>query len=398
MEGFQLGAGVEITYSPSSVLNLFNNALQVQQSRKLIRLKGIYLPGKGANYNGFFYDTIRDESMDAQMTLLVPALVRNELKPEKTIHFWGYISRRVVNNGGRIEVQIVLSELLEQTGNRYSERDVEMVTLQQEKATLGYRDVTSFIKKRIQEEKQVTVQILIGNSAIIDSDIRHQLKGCLEFYEISFRRINLNSEQEIISSVKSCRADIAVIARGGGENLDIFNRPSIAAACLNLQPFFITAIGHAEDVTLVQKIADKAFTVPAELGQYLDDLYNRTKEELEHSKAKLVSSITAQIQAGYEQKVSNLMQKIKDLEDLSARGAEQLQSGFAMKERLLAEELESLKRHHEQQLLSAAALNRQKISALEDRLENGKQAAALRLIMLILALLGGFIIGWFFRG
>jgi hypothetical protein len=54
-----------LIYSPAAVLNLFNNSIAVSQSKKLIPLKGVFLQGKGGNYNGFYYDTLRDEASES---------------------------------------------------------------------------------------------------------------------------------------------------------------------------------------------------------------------------------------------------------------------------------------------------------------------------------------------
>jgi hypothetical protein len=41
----------------------------------MIRLRGIFVQRKGAFYNGAYYDSLRDEASDAQITLIVPALI-----------------------------------------------------------------------------------------------------------------------------------------------------------------------------------------------------------------------------------------------------------------------------------------------------------------------------------
>ena len=37
-----------ITYNPMAILHLFNNAISLQETKKLIKIKGVYVPGKGA--------------------------------------------------------------------------------------------------------------------------------------------------------------------------------------------------------------------------------------------------------------------------------------------------------------------------------------------------------------
>jgi exodeoxyribonuclease VII large subunit len=43
------------------------------------------------------------------------------------------------------------------------------------------------------------------------------------------------------------------ISRGGSENLDIFNKFSLAEKAIGLKSLFITAIAHKDDVTLSAK-------------------------------------------------------------------------------------------------------------------------------------------------
>jgi exonuclease VII large subunit len=112
----------------------------------------------------------------------------------------------------------------------------------------------SFIKSKIIKSEEIIVNILIGKGGIIDSDIKHQLKESINFYKFNFIRINLSSEKEIIGAFKTHKdCHILALARCGGDNLEIFNKPEIAEASLLLTSYFLTAIGHKEDITLLQK-------------------------------------------------------------------------------------------------------------------------------------------------
>ena len=318
------GVSEDIHYTPASLLHLFNGALTTAATKKIILLKGIYVAGRGVTYAGFFYDTLKDETTDAVLTLVVPALLRNGLVNNKTIEFFGYITKRVVLNGGRIEVHAVMTELLQQTTGRFSEKEVKAVEVLQRKTALGYGDVDNFLKGHIVNDEPVRIRILIGKTAIIDSDISHALEEAIGFYTIEYERINLSVETEIIHALQRYndrgKNDLLVLSRGGGENMEVFNSPDLAACCLELEPLFVTAIGHKEDVSLVQKVADKAFITPTALGQYLNRIYNETVAELQHSKARLVEAITTQLGAQYDRQVHTLEEKVRQLEELNRQG------------------------------------------------------------------------------
>jgi exodeoxyribonuclease VII large subunit len=313
----------EINYTPSAILQLFNNALTPPATKKMLQLRGIYQPGKGMAYNGFFYDTLRDETTDAQLTLIVPALVRSALIAGKTIECWGFITRRVVPAGGRIEVHVNLSQLVAQVANRHSEKEMQMLEILQQKAAMGYRDVDAMIKSRIVQEQRISITILIGKTAIIDADIKHSLEEAIGFYDLRFQRIGLYAETEIAAALQRLNdtgmQDILVIARGGGENMEIFNSLAIAAYCLKLAPLLVTAIGHKEDTSLVQQVADKAFITPTALGQYLRAIYNDTVAEMENSRAKYTELIRSQYEATYGKQVKNMETQVQALKELSEK-------------------------------------------------------------------------------
>ena len=75
----------QLPYTPSSVVAIFNNVLNSDATTKLFKIKGIYTQGKGNSYNGYYYGILKDEGSDAYITLIVPAILRASLTPQKTI-------------------------------------------------------------------------------------------------------------------------------------------------------------------------------------------------------------------------------------------------------------------------------------------------------------------------
>lgn len=386
-----------VTYSPAAVLNLFNNSISVNQSKRIVQLKGIYVQGKGALYSGYYYDTFRDESSDAAITILVPPLIRNELQPNKTITVNGFITRRIVNTSGSIQIQLTVTDLVEQTLNKYSDDELKKIELMQRKANGGYRDVYNWLKEKIINEEQFKIGIIIGKTGIIDNDIKHQLRESIGFYDLSFHRINLSSEPEIIATIDRLSAEhygLIAISRGGGENLDIFNKFSLAEKAISLESLFITAIGHKDDVTLLQKVADKSFITPSELGQFLNDTYNHTVEELQNSKAKLIESVKAQLTANYQKEIYNLNEKLKANEELRIKTANNL-------EQVYKEKIEVLN----SQLSGNLQLQNEKVSVLNEQI-NGYKDQVLALenktgtnwALVIVAIILGLIIGYLIKG
>lgn len=386
-----------LTYSPAAILNLFNNSISINQTKRIVQLKGIYVPGKGAVYSGYYYDTFRDESSDAAITILVPPLIRNELQPNRTVTVNGFVTRRIVNQSGSIQIQLTVTDLVAQTQNKYTDEDIKKITVMQAKAASGYRDVYSWLKEKIIREEPFKIAIIIGKTGIIDNDIKHQLRESLGFYDVQFQRINLSSEDEIISALDRLDKEdygLIAISRGGGENLDIFNRFAIAEKATTLRSLFVTAIGHKDDVTLLQKVADKSFITPSEFGQFLNDAYNHTVEELENSKARLIESVKSQLTANYQKQIDNLNDKLKANEELRLKTAKDLELVYHEKIALLNGKAES-----EQKLQAdRITLLNEQIGAYKEQLSKLEGKTSVNWTVVIIAIIIGTAIGYLLKG
>jgi hypothetical protein len=321
---------------------------------------------------------MRDESTDAQITVIVPALIRGELQPNKTVTVNGFITKRVVNNASRIDIQLTVTDLVGQTQNRYSDEELRRIAVQQAKAAAGFKDVQSWIKEKIINAESFKIAVIIGKSAIIDNDIKHQLRESIAFYDLGFHRVSLSSEQEIIQALEQLdrqNVDIIVISRGGGDNLDIFNKPAIAEKAVQLASLFVTAIGHKDDVTLLQKVADKAFITPSEFGQFLNDTYNHTVEEVEHSRAQLVDAVKKQLTANYEKEIENLKQQLTATDDLKRKTVMDLENVQQERQKIYEEKISTYR-------LQIDELEKKKVNWL----------------MIIIVLIIGLVIGYLLKG
>ncbi|MET3501356.1 hypothetical protein ABIC45_002968 [Mucilaginibacter rubeus] len=386
-----------ISYSPAAVLNLFNNSIFINQTKRIVQLKGIYIQGKGTLYSGYFYDTFRDEASDAAITILVPPLIRNELQPNKTVTVNGFVTRRVINTSGSIQIQLTVTDLVAQTQNKYNDDDLKKIELMQLKAVSGYRDVYSWLKEKIISEEAFKIGIIIGKSGIIDNDIKHQLRESISFYDITFHRVNLSSEEEILIMLDRLNNEnygLIALSRGGGDNLDIFNRFVLAEKAVSLSSLFITAIGHKDDVTLLQKVADKSFITPSELGQFLNDVYNHTVEELANSKARLIESVKLQLSANYQKEIDNLNEKLKANEELRIQTAKDLEQVYKEKIELF-----------NGQLASEQKLQAERIGMLNDQIRNYKEQLSstegktgINWILMVVAIILGLVIGYLVKG
>jgi len=314
-------------YSPASIINILANIIAIPGTNKIIGLRGIYHATGKTPYSGFYYDQLKDEASDYSIQLIVPALIRNQLTDNKTIEVICYITKKAEKDGS-VRLLATVTDLINQTQNKYTSEEIRTLEIQQKKSEKGFRDLDSFIKNCIYDDRKPNINIIIGKTAVIQHDIIEQMSEAGSLYNINFIPTNISSVSEMIAAIQESNnsdIDILVIARGGGDiDSEAINKPELSETCLNLQPFLVTALGHKVNTPLLERIADKKFITPTAFGQYLKEIYNTTIEELAQSKAKLVADVTKQLKTVYDKELQNLNDKLLQEQQLNKKNIDNL--------------------------------------------------------------------------
>lgn len=310
----------ENIHTPSSIINIFNNAISVEEDKKVIIMHGIYESKGFKNYHGYYYDQLKDEIGNQSLTIVVPELLRKELKDGYTFKLKGYLNRKVIDDGS-IKLNFVVIDILLREGKRMTSDDLKAFDIRKKKADMGYRNLEEVIKGKLYKKQSVKIALIYGNEAVIDHDIYNALGQTVYCYNIKEHRVSLASKDSIIKKINEVNNedyDVIVIARGGGSGQEIFNNIEIAEMALSSKPIFVTAIGHAYDKSLLQDIADKEFDTPSALGGHLkkiadgvnSDLTKR-KEEEEH-----IRKIEVDLKDELESQGLEFKNKIVELENI----------------------------------------------------------------------------------
>jgi len=328
----------KMLYGPAALLNAFGNSLTLPILEEVLMVKGIYRKGKGVSYNGLYYDILKDEFTDSSLTLVVPERIRQGIREGQVIQGVAYLSKRLSPAVGRVDLLLNLTDILSKEDKLASPEELRAHQIIQLKAQAGFRDVNQLVKTKLYKQTPVSITILMGTTAIIDQDIKHQLKDAVSVYSIRYVKINLTRSIDIIQAMRENDGqDILVITRGGGENLQVFDNPDISQQALDLKSAFITAIGHAADDPLLQKVADKYFITPTALGQYFHDLYVQSMEELTESKAKLIIDLTKQIEFQFQSKLQDMNMRLME-------SAQSMQAATSAREAVIKELADQLSR------------------------------------------------------
>ena len=268
-------------YTPSSLLAIFRNAINLREEKKLIYIEGFYHQTGKKNYNGFYYDKISD-SANQSLTIKVTNEVRELLNNDKVYSFFGHIERRIKPNG-TIEIIFVsaINKLPEQVEESIMDDEINKSKVIQEKSQKPYFDIDHFIKTKLKNNIKPIISLICGSSSSIFDDVFNAIGNNKSKYNFNEYQINLASKDDIISVLSDVTlnsSDIVAFVRGGGEGVGIFNDHNIAKKTININPHIISAIGHAGNTTLLDTVADKKFDTPTAFGNYLKEVSKKSNK------------------------------------------------------------------------------------------------------------------------
>ncbi|MDF2451594.1 MAG: hypothetical protein K0S26_1098 [Bacteroidota bacterium] len=377
-------------YSPRSLVSIFEKAFVVQEERKIIQIKGIYLKEGRMEYSGVFYDRLKDEASDYFLTLIMPSLHRHALQNNTTILFSGFITRKI-DKTGKIDFQMNFIDLVNVTQNKFSDEDIQRLEIVNSKLKSGIKDLDHLIQQHVYSNTKAKIVIIIGKSAIIDNDIKSALGASVALFDINFVRVNIASPQEISAKIIELdnipQIEVICVARGGGEQLEAFGKPELVKTILNRKAVIASAIGHADDVTLFEQASDKKFTTPTAFGTYLKTVYDNTIQELSKSKAKMQKDIQDQLKAIFDGQVKVLNEKFESTTKLHAQEKKTiLENHEAYKKQLL--ELND-KRTKDMQLAAngLAEENKRLMSQLNEARQNSGSSGYIIVIVILVIIL-----------
>lgn len=257
-------------YTPVSLMAVFADAFKIGPEHSVLWLRGIYQDRKRKSYRGYYFDRLKDELGGQIITLKLPKQLKQNLQDGGYYLFKGTLDKDV-RWDGVIEPVFIVSEMADQKSSHLTASLAKRATLQQEKANMGYRDLDGALKQKLDQNQKPHIALLCGKTSIVLQDVFSALKEARSRYRFTEQRVNLLDKWAIINALAQGdkEYDVIAIVRGGGPGLEIFDDVAIAEASLLLKPILVTAIGHAQDDTLLQKLADKQFITPTALGNYL---------------------------------------------------------------------------------------------------------------------------------
>ena len=312
----------QVFHSPNTILSIYAGFLRTAIDNKLISVKGIYIGDQYAKeYSGYVYESLKGESDNATLKIKVPVKLRSKLQSRQIYSFSGLLEKKIGNSA--VELVFCVDTILGTEKSKYSEEELKGFKLIRQKVEKGYIDVEAKIRESIYENKKLRIANIYGETAIVDKDFYKGLEGAVVNFEIQTFRCSLAQPQKIVETLQKLSTgdfDIVAILRGGGDSgLELLNNPIIAEQALRLKSIFISALGHDVHDTLLDKIADKKFSLPLHFGVKLREIVERANEDLTNSKSALLNKVRAEVAKSFsdtfkanEEQVKLLKEQLKN--------------------------------------------------------------------------------------
>ena len=353
-------------YKPSEIIGIFNSILAKQSvNAQVVYLRGVYLASGRQSYNGYFYDTLRDEDRQEEITMYVTQQQRENLKNGNLVNVGGVLGRNV-NNRGQIQIILNVSRIEIVQEQAIDEDEIKRMELRQKKSSVGFKNVDSVLEQLLFTDQRPRVALLFATSSITMSDFDagiNAAKSAIDFMEY---RANFSNANEFISTLQSLdrgNFDVIALVRGGGARIESLDDVSVLEQIVSMNTPTIGAIGHVEEKIFIKQLVDKCAPTPNGLGQYFSEMVENVSEKKTRSRAALTEKIKKQfkdqLEASQKQN-KELQEKLKVLtkaqedsvkaqQEATKKHNEQVQAAQKQNKEL-QEQLKGIQKSHQEQI------------------------------------------------
>lgn len=310
-------------YRPSEIIAIFNELLSrqtAQQSANLVYIRGIYLASGTYSYNGGYFDKLRDEDKQDELTIFVSAQQRQGLSSGNLVEIGGTLGRKI-DTKGYIQLIFNVSRIDVVQDQVIDEDEVKRFKLREKKVSQGFKNVDNTLESLLFNDKQPRIALLLAASSITLTDFEagiNAAKVALQFHQ---ERVTFSRTQDLCNKLKSLDSkgfDAIALVRGGGidPTTDV-DKPEVIETVVKMNTPFICSVGHGEEKIFLRQVSDKWTATPQGLGQYLSELVESVSEKKSKSRAAITEQIKKQFQQQLETGKKQNQELQKKLEDLT---------------------------------------------------------------------------------
>ena len=341
----------QTTYKPSEIIGIFNSILAKQSvNAQVVYLRGVYLASGRQPYGGYFYDTLRDEDRQEEITIYLTQQQRESLKNGNLVMVGGVLGRNV-NHRGQIQLVLNVSRIDIIQDQAVDESEIKRMELRQKKATIGFKNVDAILEQLLYTGGRPKVALVFAKSSITMSDFEAGINAAKTAIDFTEQRVNFSNSQELVRTLKGIDEfgfAVVAIVRGGGGGIEKLDDLDVLETIVNLKTPVIAAIGHVEEKLFIKQLVDKAAPTPNGLGQYFSEMVESVSEKQSKSRAALTEQIKKQFKDQLEAGKKQNEELQKKLQALTKNQEEAVKKHNEQVQALTKVQAEATKKHNEQ--------------------------------------------------
>ena len=268
--------------SVSSLVRYLKNRLDSDD-----KVQNVLVSGEISNYHrhssGHLYFSIKDETATLNCVMFKSYTQSLDFEPKTgdKVILKGSVSMFEASG----QIQLYVNKItLDGLGDLYAKYE-------QLKNKLDKKGIFD-LNHKIELEKTYidNVAVLVGDKSAAMSDIKTTFNRRWPLCNVDYYPVLVQGEsapQEIVNAlieVDKKDYDAIILARGGGsfEDLFCFNDENLVMCIYNLNTFIITGIGHEQDFTLADFVADKRAATPTASVELITPNINDIKDEIDN--------------------------------------------------------------------------------------------------------------------
>ena len=308
--------------SVSSLVRYLKNRLDTDDN-----LQNIYVSGEISNYHrhfsGHLYFTLKDEKAAISCVMFKSAAASLKFEPKTGDKVVVYANTSVFETSGQLQLYVKKISL-DGAGDLYAQYEA----LKKKLAAEGKFEESH--KKILEKEFPERIAVLVGDRSAAMSDIKTAFARRWPLCIVDYYPVLVQGNEapaDIIRNLKEAdekNYDAIILARGGGsfEDLFCFNDEELVNTIYELKTFLISGIGHEQDFTLSDFVADQRAATPTAAVELITPDIADIKEvinEYAYSLTDSMEAIMAENRIRFDLLTSKLMNYQNILKNIYAR-------------------------------------------------------------------------------
>lgn len=289
--------------SPMQLMSRMSEDLSKQSNLfgQLFYIKGIFKCGNNVQYNQYYYDNLKDENTPTQVKILVPAILRQRIKPDSLMIFCGMLTKRIDSYKSSFELHFRVDSIVEEVKSSVlDEDDRKRIKLRQKKVAAGFKNVDNLLESLLLNDTRPKIALLFAQSAIVLGDFENGKRAASSAIDFVEEREVFTRTNQLCAKLRALDQQgysaIALVRGGGIDPMTDVDKPEVIETVVDMKTPFISGLGHQPERIFLRQVADKWTPNPQALGQYFSELVEQVAIKRNNSRAILEASVKKQYQ------------------------------------------------------------------------------------------------------